>query len=318
MSENMLLKIIRFLTHEATNDDFKAVQSWRENNQEEYEKIKTIIENTPFEQKEFNSEASKAKLLAKIRNQSQHQPISRKLSLNYWLKIAAIFVGVMALGFASHIYNKSLYFEQSNFTAAVMEIELPDGSLVTVDKQSTLSYKKDWLSRFTRQVKLSGRAYFEIERDTLHKFLVHTNDTRVEVLGTKFTVSDYFNKTQVILNEGKVRVRSTKSNKPFVLQIPGEQLIISENGIAKQGLVNKKLYFSWLEERLNFNSCKVSETIGFLSDSYNLNITIKNKNALDKQLFGSAPSDSPELIVEAIARITNSTVVKTEDMIILE
>ncbi len=318
MSDNMILKVIRFLSHEADIADYKAVQSWREQNPKEFDKLKSIIENTPFEKKTFNSEVRKAQLLAKIRMQARTSTKVRTFNVNYWLKIAAIFVGLLSLGIAAHFYNQSLYFEQMNGTANVMEVNLPDGSTVTLDKQSAISYKKDYLNRFTREVNLTGRAYFQIERDTLQKFIVNTTQTQVLVLGTKFTVSDYYAKTQVILNEGKVRVCEKKSEKSFILKSPGEQLIISDNGRVKQGLVNKNLYFSWLEDRLNFNSCKVSETIEFLSDSYDLNIVIENEDALNTQLYGTAPSDSPLLIVEAIARITNHTIVKNGDTITLE
>ena len=318
MSDNMILKVIRFLSHEADNADYEAVQSWREQNPKEFDKLKSIIENTPFEQKTFNSEVRKAQLLAKIRLQAQTPAKVRLFNVNYWLKIAAIFIGLLSLGIATHFYNQSLYFEQMNGTANVMEINLPDGSTVTLDKQSAISYKKDFLNRFTREVNLSGRAYFQIERDTLQRFLVNTAQTQVLVLGTKFTVSDYYAKTQVILNEGRVQVCEKKSEKSFILKNQGEQLIIAGNGQVKQSVVNKNLYFSWLEDRLNFNSCKVSETIDFLSDSYNLNIVIENEDALNTQLYGTAPSDSPLLIVEAIARITNHSIVKNGDTITLE
>ncbi|OYT12515.1 MAG: hypothetical protein B6I19_09665, partial [Bacteroidetes bacterium 4572_114] len=118
------------------------------------------------------------------------------------------------------------------------------------DKNSTLSYEKSWLNKFNREVELSGRAYFQIKRDVSHSFFVKTTNTEVEVLGTKFTVSNNFGKMQVILNEGKIRVSSDKTNKSYLLANQGEQLIINCDGTVNQGIINRNLYFSWLGDKL--------------------------------------------------------------------
>lgn len=318
MSDNILNSVIRYLASEADENDLKKVQSWREKNPGEFEKIKLIFENTPFDQKEFNIEENKKQVFEKIRAVSRQPIQQRKNSINYWLKVAAVFAGLITIGISLYYYNNSLFYENTNLTANVTEIILPDGSSVSLDKNSTLSYKKNWLNNFNREVELSGRAFFQIQKQTSHGFQVITSESQVEVLGTKFTVSDNFGKTQVVLNEGKIRVISNKINKTFVLSNQGEQLIISREGIVKHGIINKNLYFSWLQDKLNLNNCKVSETLDFLTDSYNLNFEMKDKDALEKHLFGSAPSDNPELIIEAIANITDKRIKKTEHTFVFE
>jgi len=318
MSDFILKKIIRFLVNEASEDDLKEVLAWKKNNQDEFEKIKLIYENTPFEQKEFNVELKKQFVLEKIHAEYGLHAREEKRPLNYWLKIAAVFAGLLAIGIALSFYNNSLNYKYANLSQTVQEISLPDGSFVTLDRNSTLTYKNNWLNQFTREVTLSGRAYFQIEKNLSHSFQVRTTESQIEVLGTKFTVSDNFSKTQVILNEGKIRVTSNIVDKSFILTNPGEQLIILNGGVVKQGLINKNLYLSWLQKKLNFSNCQVSEALNFLADSYNLNIVMKDTNALNKQLFGSAPSDNPYLILEAIARITDKRIEKTQQTIILE
>jgi ferric-dicitrate binding protein FerR (iron transport regulator) len=318
MTDQLLNKIIRYLANEADEKDLREVVSWRDKNPGEFKKIEFIYHNIPFEQKVFEPEAIKKRLAEKIQGGREPSVKQKRPGLNLWLKIAAVFIGLVAIGISLNHYNNSLFFEYTNLTAGIVEISLPDGSLVTLDKNAAISYKNNWLNGFNRKIELSGRAYFQIERDISHRFVVKTTNTMVEVLGTKFTVSDNFGKMQVILNEGKIRVISGKTNKTYLLTNQGEQLIIDSDGADRQMVINKNLYFSWLDDKLNFNNCKVSETLGFLSDSYNLNLEMKDQDALSKHLFGSAPSDNPQLIIEAIAKITDTRIKEIDQIIIFE
>jgi ferric-dicitrate binding protein FerR (iron transport regulator) len=152
----------------------------------------------------------------------------------------------------------------------------------------------------------------------MHRFTVHTTDAMVEVLGTRFTVSDNFGKIQVILDEGKVKVDSYRTNRSYLLADRGEQLLITGKGEVKQGPINENLYFSWMKDKLNFNHSKVSEALDFLSDSYNLTLMMDDPKALEKHLYGSAPSDNPQLIIQAIAGITDKHVRKIDQTYVFE
>jgi len=320
MQDQIINKTIKFLAGETSEVEAKQVMEWRKQNKGKFEEIKLIYEAEIFENKNFDIAIAKKRILNKIyEDESQVRKIASKKSIDQiWYKVAAVFIGLIAIGISIYLYNNSLYHENTNMTTQVIEITLPDGSLVSLDKNSKLSFKNTWLNKFNREVYLSGRAYFQIKRDVSHTFFVKTTDTQVEVLGTKFTISDIYGKTQIVLNEGKVSVTSDKVDDTYLLDKQGEQLVISEDGVVKQGIINKNLYFSWLEEKLNFSNCKVSETLAFLSDSYNLNIKMKDKDGLEKHLFGSAPSDNPQLIIEAIATITNKRIRKNEQSFILE
>jgi ferric-dicitrate binding protein FerR (iron transport regulator) len=317
MSDEMLTIAIRCLTDEANEKDREKFRWWRENNPEEYEKLNLIFNHTPFNRQHFDVETQKQILAATIRKSGKRSASVRKKSYLF-LRIAAAVVVLLAMGASMYLYNRSLSHLITNNTAQIMKIGLPDGSTVTLDKDATLFYKKNWMNRFTRDVTLTGRAYFQIERDVSHKFTVQTADAMIEVLGTKFTVSDNFGKIQVILDEGKVKVDSYRTHDSYLLADRGEQLLITRWGKVKQGIVNKNLYFSWMKDKLNFNHCKVSETLDFLSDSYNLTLIMDDPVALKKHLYGSAPSDNPQLIIQAIAGITEKKVNKIDQTFVFE
>lgn len=74
-------------------------------------------------------------------------------------------------------------------------VELPDHSVVSLNANSTLRFRNDWSQANTlREVWLDGEAFFSVQKQEgaagPAKFIVHTNDLDVEVLGTRFNVSN--------------------------------------------------------------------------------------------------------------------------------
>src|SRR3546814_2056524 len=85
-------------------------------------------------------------------------------------------------------------------------VTLADGSVVTLNKNSELSYPR----RFTgssRTVSLQGEAFFDVETDREKPFVISVNDVEVEVTGTSFNIKSREEVTEVIVESGSVRVR---------------------------------------------------------------------------------------------------------------
>ncbi|MCD0488085.1 FecR domain-containing protein [Pedobacter sp. MC2016-14] len=87
-------------------------------------------------------------------------------------------------------------------------VKLPDGSLVWLNAASSITYPASFAKSKSREVVLDGEAYFEIEKEENHPFIVKSDDQDVTVLGTHFNVKAYKEETDVIttLLEGSVRV----------------------------------------------------------------------------------------------------------------
>ena len=102
-------------------------------------------------------------------------------------------------------------------------IRLPDGSKVWLNAASTLSFPTTF--DVTRNVELSGEAYFEIAKDKTHPFIVKTKKQEVTVLGTHFNISSYDDDPDVetTLLEGSVKVASRQNS---ITLLPGEKSII--------------------------------------------------------------------------------------------
>lgn len=95
----------------------------------------------------------------------------------------------------------------SNQTTIPQKVYLVDGSVVTLEPHSSLSYSR-LLAQKNREVVLKGSAFFEIAKDPSHPFLVRTGDIVTQVLGTSFRVNDEPDKEDinVVVRTGKVSV----------------------------------------------------------------------------------------------------------------
>ena len=107
------------------------------------------------------------------------------------------------------------------------KLVLSDGTRVHANAESRLTYPVSFTGN-KREVYLTGEALFEVAKDTLHPFIVHTPYGIVEVVGTRFNVNTYEkNQTTVTLEEGAVKVycEEKKGTEQKSLS-PGEQAVI--------------------------------------------------------------------------------------------
>jgi ferric-dicitrate binding protein FerR (iron transport regulator) len=124
--------------------------------------------------------------------------------------------------------------EAVNNSKAPLLVRLPDGSTVTLEENSRLSYSKDF-SRPEREVFLSGGAFFEVAKNPKKPFVVYANELVTKVLGTSFMIRAFEKDQRVIVavKTGKVSVFTNKENTPqnskvkSITLIPNQQAIFS-------------------------------------------------------------------------------------------
>jgi len=108
------------------------------------------------------------------------------------------------------------------------QVTLPDGSKVWLNAASSLRFPTAFTGR-SREVEITGEAYFEIAANAKMPFYVKTNGVAVEVLGTKFNVNAYSDEPAIrtTLLEGSVRIRKDKTTAVLA---PGQQAELTTKG----------------------------------------------------------------------------------------
>ena len=289
MDEELL---IRFLTHNCTTEDIKAVDNWiaadkaNANWLFEMEKIWSLRNELRFSEKK-EIENAYNRFLGSISKESQNV---KTLNLINVLKIMRYAAVLLVISLVSVYFYKI----QDDDVRAFNLIEVPkgqhvsltlsDGTKVILNAESKLTYPSEF-SGNERNVELHGEAFFEVTHNKKAPFIVKGSFLNVKVLGTKFNFRSYPNeKAEVTLDEGKVEVESADLKDKRILS-PGQQILYT----PKEGmrLVNKTdvyLAKSWTTGELSFQNKRLDEICAELERKFNVHINIENKK-LKKEVF---------------------------------
>ena len=83
--------------------------------------------------------------------------------------------------------DPNLLTRQNSETATTLVTTLEDGSVVYLAGNTSLKFPEHFSSD-RREVSLQGNALFDVAGNHKRPFIIETEDTRIEVLGTAFTV----------------------------------------------------------------------------------------------------------------------------------
>lgn len=153
------------------------------------------------------------------------------------------------------------------------QLVLADGSKVWLNAASRLKFPVNF-SGNTREVELTGEAYFEIAKNKSKPFKVHVNNATVDVLGTHFNVNAYDNESRqaVTLLEGSVKVSAAGSRQSAVLK-PGQQAALTHDSRLtvhdvdpEEAVAWKNGYFMFVDEDIKSIMKKLSRWYGFTAE----------------------------------------------------
>lgn len=238
-------------------------------------------------------------------------------------KIAAMLVFVLGTYF---IFDTN---SEKQFTTNYNEIEninLPDGSQVVLNANSSLVYSGNWQNSAEREVWLEGEAYFKVTKAVPKKgkkFVVHTQDLEVTVLGTQFNVNTHKPETDVVLEEGRIDIKIIRYNHPEseenISMVPGQKA--SFNPIVKKyqiSKVNSEVYTSWKDGTLVFDGTPLSELKNIIEHNYGYQVEFENEKLLSKKLDGKINNPNLETLLSTLETIFNLQIEKNGKRIIIK
>lgn len=159
-----------------------------------------------------------------------------------------------------------LYNTMSTPRGGIYQLILSDGSKVWLNAASSITYP----SRFTgntREVSITGEAYFEVAKDPQREFIVKTYSDRIVVHGTSFNVNSYKDEHQVrtALLEGAVSIGSKNL-------VPGQ---VYEGGRIFKSDV--RLDIAWKNGSFAFEKVDLQTLMRQLARWYDLDIVYQGK-----------------------------------------
>lgn len=246
-----------------------------------------------------------ANILSEI-NQPEISKVIKQTSKSNIIHIAMKYAAAVVLLLVS-IYAVSLWLQpnETHFKTNYAEnrkINLPDGSKVILNANSSLTFSDNWDDNADRKVWLDGEGYFSVVKGTKkgQKFEVITKDISVVVLGTMFNVNSRKDKVEIFLEEGKISLvaKESKSNtkelKPgdFVRYVPNSKEINISQKTDKIQNVS-----SWKDGAILFNEASLSDVLKKLNEIYGVEFEIGNKDILNKKISAGIPVEQLDVAI---------------------
>jgi ferric-dicitrate binding protein FerR (iron transport regulator) len=196
---------------------------------------------------------------------------------------------------------------------------LPDGTIVRLNAKSKVS-PAEGFGKTTREVFLTGEAYFEVTHNEQLPFIVHTDAADIKVLGTKFNVRNYPNehRMEAALLTGSIELTLHEDRQHRILLKPSDKIIVKQSadkniitttGVGKVELTSIKLQdsviieTSWLNDKMAFFDKPFSEIALDLERQFDVNIEFKNEAVSEYKYTGVYDEDNTEDILKILQMI---------------
>lgn len=220
--QSFALLLNKYLNGECTAAEQKVVEQWYD-----------LLDEIP--NAEWNAKELEEKLWQKIRKhtkgefiEEEPQPTFKVIAKRYAaVGVAASVLLVLGAIIGLYLKNntdattpiqsfsaKKGLIEKVNTSAQAIKIALKDGSSVTLQPNSKISYPEKFAD-VNREVYLEGEGFFEVQRNPSMPFFVYTGNVTTKVLGTSFHVKsiDGVKKIEVEVVSGRVSVYEKENNK---------------------------------------------------------------------------------------------------------
>lgn len=232
--------------------------------------LNKLIASTRSPRGRFSAAASYPQLERMLKAHSRRLVLARTFA-------TAAAVALLCLSvWTAYLYMQPVAMQTVSTLAETRTVNLPDGTSVTLNHYSTLTYPERFKTD-NREVELNGEAYFEVSKDKKHPFIVQTEAVDVRVLGTQFNVDAYRDSPDVrtTLLTGSVAV-SNKSNSEHMILKPNEIAIYNkvEKKLTRKLLEDATDEISWRHGEFIFDDVPLRDIARELSNSFGTTIQI--------------------------------------------
>jgi len=280
---------VKEITGNINETEKKILDSWLNEsveNRNEYEKIKSIwIETAPNEIPftldsdsgwlALNSKLEQDKIELVVKNSASH---GRYSFIRPALRpVLAGTIAILLLFLSIYIMNREAPLQFKTITTLDKEhkeIKLPDGSTALLNGSSQVKFLENF-DEGSREINLKGEAFFSVSKNG-SSFIVRTGNARTTVLGTKFNIRAYDEKTEVFVKEGKVSLQQSKLND--------ESVVLSKGQFSPCVL-------GWIDGKLVFNQTPLTEIVDELERFYNTQVSIEESSNLKNQTLSGSFSN---------------------------
>jgi len=268
------------------------------------------LKEKPVSQKQL-SDAEEQLLLA---INPDAKVINIKRNRIWYIAAAAVIVALIITATLNYFPASNKQIQLATQYGQIKHERLPDGTEVVLNANSKVSYGK-WDKGTPREVWINGEALFHVKKTPEHsKFIVHTNAFDIEVTGTTFNVINTPGKSNIILQEGSVKIHRTGVADIFMK--PGDFVEVADDQIH-QKTVTRQDYLAWTENKLVFDNTSVQEIATIIHNHYGVEVKLSGKDVANKTITGIMPNDNLDVLLKALETALDCNIQHTNNQIMI-
>ncbi len=235
------------------------------------------------------------------------QPGTRSFPMKWTAGIAALFVGMVAL---TVFYTTSRTAATDNMLVLhnakgdpTLVTSFEDGSIIYLAEQASVEYPTHFADD-KREVSLNGTAFFEVSKNRQRPFIIQTQTTTVEVIGTSFRVKSADNERfSLSVRTGMVKVTSKKDNSTVMVKA-GETVWLEEGVLQTTSNASADTFENYLRH-IHFKDQHLSDVARIINENTD-SVQLKVDPSLgDRQITVTFQNDSPETMARIICTVMN-------------
>lgn len=237
--------------------------------------------------------------------------------LTQFMRIAAMLI--IVLGASWFIYDSyySSNIETVASTQKTIEQTLPDGSLITLNKNSIIIYP-DKFEGNERKVELKGEAHFNITPNPNKPFIIKASEIEIIVLGTSFNINANDNVDSIVVSVDTGIVRIISAIRKETLEAGTIGVYYKKTQVlTKIESDNMDVQNFWRTQNLSFNATPLSEAIETINSTYLTEISLSDPLIGNCKITVSFENEPVEDILEIIATTLRLELSKTNNGYVL-
>lgn len=312
MHNNIDDLLVKYLLEEATPAEQSTVTAWLAEdkaNQQYYDHFKLIWAQSKSlaAHSQTDTEAAWQRFQQRIATAPQETttvPLRPRYS---WMKVAASMIFLISAGWLIYFLTDRNGTRMLAANEEVRTDTLPDGSVVTLNKHSSLQYASDF-NRATRPVILNGEAFFDVAPDKSRPFIIDVNGVKVTVVGTSFNIKSTKEKTEVIVETGVVEVSKRKA--AVTLTAHEQAVVLSTDAKPVKVTAKDELYNYYRTREFVCSNTPLWRLVEVLNEAYGTDIVIGDEKLKHQLYTATFQDDTLENILSVIGVTFNISVEK--------
>ncbi|MBC3784070.1 FecR family protein [Spirosoma utsteinense] len=324
----------KFLAGEASLTETDRVRRWLTNpaNQREFDRFSRIWTTAEAlgRPASINTDAAWQRVRSKMNGaaESPANPVIRPLDSagpkrSRWVvysRMAAMLTLALLAGVSVWRLTRSTESLQQTpllsaaTTTTTRRLTLPDGSEVLLNRNSRLTYPATFADS-SRDIALTGEAFFEVAHDARHPFRVRAGRAVVRVLGTSFNVRALGDSIQVAVRTGRVQLSTPRQ---AVVLMPNQQATyLDPVDTIRRTVPLDANRLAYQTGRLSFTNTSLAEVVQTLREVYGTTIRLDNPAVGRCRLTADFGAESIDVVLAVVSETLSLTIKREGDAYVL-